>query len=86
MHTHEFVLIIGGLAAGALLLLAGYVISVRVTSRLAVSAVLALVLIGYFAVWVILAQPAREQPWLAIALFAGAIGLFRLMGRFERPR
>ncbi|WP_329410340.1 hypothetical protein OG563_47165 [Nocardia vinacea] len=85
MPTPQFILIVGGSAAGALLLLGGYVVYRRVTNRVIVSAALATVLIGYFALWVILAEPARAQPWLAIMLFAGATGLFRLMSRFENP-
>jgi hypothetical protein len=86
VRTPEFVLITGGSVAGALLLLGGYLVSLRVTNRMVVAAALTTVLIGYFALWVTLAEPAREQSWLAVVLFAGAIGLFRLMGRFERPK
>lgn len=86
MHNPELTRIAGGLIAGALLVLGGYAVAARVTNRIVVSVVLAAVLVGYFAVWVILAEPAREQSWLAVILFAGAAGLFRLMGRFERPR
>ncbi len=46
---------------------------------------LAAVLVIFFAVWVELASAARQRPLLATGLFAAAIALFRLMGRFERP-
>jgi hypothetical protein len=45
---------------------------------------LLVVLVGAFVLLVVLMPRAQRQPWLATILFFGMIGLFKLMGRFEK--
>jgi cyclophilin family peptidyl-prolyl cis-trans isomerase len=42
-------------------------------------------LLVFFAIWVAIGSSGLKSPPLAILLFGGAIAMFRLMGRFERP-
>lgn len=42
-------------------------------------------LLSFFAVWVAVGASGHGSSGVAILLFAGAIAMFRLMGRFERP-
>lgn len=42
-------------------------------------------LLTFFAVWVAVGASGHGTSVVAILLFGGAIGMFRLMGRFERP-
>jgi hypothetical protein len=43
------------------------------------------VLLAFFAIWVGLAGTDHGSGLVGVALFGGAIAIFRLMGRFERP-
>jgi len=64
-----------------------FLFSKRLTPALTASAGLLVVLVGFMGLWVGLAPSAgSDSQWLGVALFAGAIGVFRLMGRFERGR
>jgi cyclophilin family peptidyl-prolyl cis-trans isomerase len=49
------------------------------------SLILVVALLTFFALWVALAGGGQGSGTVGIALFAGAIAMFRLMGRFERP-
>jgi cyclophilin family peptidyl-prolyl cis-trans isomerase len=42
-------------------------------------------LFAFFAVWVALGGTEQGSGLMGVALFGGAIGMFRLMGKFERP-
>ena len=46
---------------------------------------LIVVLVSFFALWVALGGTEAGSGVVGVALFAGSIALFRLMGRFERP-
>jgi hypothetical protein len=50
------------------------------------TAMLATALLGFFAAWSGVVGSASAAPWAGVVLFVAVIGLFRLMGRFERPR
>lgn len=52
--------------------------------RRATSVALLIVLTGFFAAFAALADMSATHPALSVALFASTVGLFRLMGRFER--
>lgn len=67
-----FVLTVLALAAGAALW------------RRAQSAALLVFLFGFFAAFAALADLSALNPMLSVALFASTVGVFRLMGRFER--
>lgn len=49
------------------------------------SLALLVLLLTFFAVWVSLGGTEAGSGLIGVALFAGAIATFRLMGRFERP-
>ena len=68
-----------GACALAALLLGG-----RVPPRVRASLWLLPVLVGFFYAFVVLAPRASDSAWLGLALLAATLGLFRLMGRFER--
>jgi peptidyl-prolyl cis-trans isomerase B (cyclophilin B) len=77
----------GFLAAAALLGFLIFVFSKRLTPALTASAGLLVVAMAFLGLWIGLVPHAESSSqWLGIALFAGAVGLFRLMGRFERGR
>jgi cyclophilin family peptidyl-prolyl cis-trans isomerase len=57
----------------------------RLSKQRVASLGLVVVLLAFFAVWVALAGTKRGSGLVGVALFVGAIGVFRLMGRFERP-
>ena len=42
-------------------------------------------LLSFFAVWVAVGGSTHSSGLVGVALFGGAIAMFRLMGRFERP-
>jgi uncharacterized membrane protein len=80
----------GGTAAVVVLALAAGVAiaTVALQDRLSSNQVRTLLstslLMGFFAIWTaLIAQPAR--PILGVVLFVASVGLFRIMGRFERP-
>jgi cyclophilin family peptidyl-prolyl cis-trans isomerase len=73
-------------AAGALGFLI-FLFSKRLTPALTASAGLLVVAFAFVGLWVgLVPHAASSSQWLGVALFAGAIVLFRLMGRFERGR
>jgi hypothetical protein len=77
----------GFLAAATVLGGLIFVFSKRLTPALTASAGLLVVLLGFFGLWVgLVPRAGGTSQWLGLALFAGAIALFRLMGRFERGR
>jgi hypothetical protein len=41
------------------------------------------VLVGGFALLITLVPYGHDNPWLAVLLFFGVIGLFKLMSQFE---
>ncbi len=49
------------------------------------SLALLMALFAFFAVWVALGGTDQGSGLAGVALFGGAIAMFRLMGRFERP-
>jgi len=49
------------------------------------SLALLVALLSFFAVWVALGGTNQGSGLAGVALFGGAIAIFRLMGRFERP-
>ena len=77
----------GFLAAATALGVLIFLFSKRLTPPFTASAGLLVVLVGFMGLWVGLVPTAgADSQWLGVALFGGAIGLFRLMGRFERGR
>jgi cyclophilin family peptidyl-prolyl cis-trans isomerase len=57
----------------------------RLTKQRMASLALLVVLLAFFAIWVALAGTEHGDGLVGVALFCGAIGIFRLMGRFEPP-
>ena len=57
----------------------------RIGKQRAQSLALIVALLTFFAVWVALGGTAHGHGLVGVVLFGGAIGIFRLMGRFERP-
>jgi hypothetical protein len=64
-----------------------FLFSKRLTPPVTSSAGLLVVALAFIGLWVgLVPHAAATSQWLGIALFGGAVGLFRLMGRFERGR
>jgi len=79
--------VLGFLVAAGVLGLVVFLFSKRLTPPFTASAGLLVVAVAFVGLWVGLApRAAASSQWLGIALFGGAVGLFRLMGRFERGR
>jgi cyclophilin family peptidyl-prolyl cis-trans isomerase len=79
--THTvFALVLVLALALATALLAG-----RAPPRMVTALGLLIVLVAFLALYSGLMPYARGSRWLSAVLFLGAIGLFRLMGRFENP-
>jgi cyclophilin family peptidyl-prolyl cis-trans isomerase len=57
----------------------------RIGKQRATSLALIVVLFTFFAVWVALGGTRHGHGLVGVFLFGGAIAIFRLMGRFERP-
>ena len=57
----------------------------RIGKQRATSLALIVALFAFFALWVALGGTANGHGLVGVLLFGGAIGIFRLMGRFERP-
>ncbi len=77
----------GFLVAAGVMGLLVFVLSKRLTAALTASAGLLVVAFAFLGLWVgLVPHAAASSQWLGLALFAGAVGLFRLMGRFERGR
>jgi cyclophilin family peptidyl-prolyl cis-trans isomerase len=77
----------GFVMAAAILGFLIFVFSKRLTPALTASAGLLVVALAFMGLWVgLVPHAAATSQWLGIALFGGAVGLFRLMGRFERGR
>jgi cyclophilin family peptidyl-prolyl cis-trans isomerase len=72
-------------AAAACIALLLFVLQGRLTTGQIGTLLLSSVLVGFFAVWVGLSGNSQPQPLVGAGLFATAIGVFKLMGRFERP-
>ncbi|HVM67797.1 MAG TPA: peptidylprolyl isomerase [Acidimicrobiales bacterium] len=75
----------GFIAAAALLGFLIFVFAKRMTPAMIASAGLLVVAMAFLSLWIgLVPHAASSGQWLGIVLFAGAVGLFRLMGRFER--
>lgn len=57
----------------------------RLGKQRTMSLALMVALLAFFGVWVALAGTKAGSGLMGVALFGGAIAMFRLMGRFERP-
>ena len=57
----------------------------RLTKQRMKSLAMLIALFAFFAVWVALGGSDHGSGLVGVALFGGAIAMFRLMGRFERP-
>ncbi len=57
----------------------------RLGKQRTMSLALMVALLTFFGVWVALAGTKAGSGLVGVALFGGAIAMFRLMGRFERP-
>ncbi|MEY2580377.1 MAG: peptidyl-prolyl cis-trans isomerase [Ilumatobacteraceae bacterium] len=57
----------------------------RLGNQRSKSLALVLVLVAFFAVWVALGGSKQGSGLVGVVLFGGSIGIFRLMGKFERP-
>jgi cyclophilin family peptidyl-prolyl cis-trans isomerase len=73
----------GGVAVMVLGGLACFFLARRLPGRVLLSLNLVVVLVGGFLLFVLLFPAAQGHAWLAPALFAGVLGLFRLMSQFE---
>ncbi|WP_030442637.1 hypothetical protein [Actinoplanes subtropicus] len=71
---------------GLILAVTAYVCAFRLRPGWVSSAGLALVLAGAFITFTGTPTDIRAQPAVGLAFFVAWIALFRLMGRFERPR
>jgi cyclophilin family peptidyl-prolyl cis-trans isomerase len=77
----------GFLVAAAVLGVAIFLFSKRLTPALTGSAGLLVAAFAFIGLWVgLVPHSAGSSQWLGVALFAGAVVLFRLMGKFERGR
>jgi peptidyl-prolyl cis-trans isomerase B (cyclophilin B) len=72
-------------AAAACIALLLFVLQNRLSAGQIGTLLLSSVLVGFFAVWVGLSGNSQPQPLVGAGLFATALGIFKLMGRFERP-
>jgi cyclophilin family peptidyl-prolyl cis-trans isomerase len=80
----------GPALAGGLVLIVGtgvltFALANRLPARVQLSLVLLNVLIGAFFLLILLTPAAQTSSVLAMAVFAGMLGTFKLMGRFESP-
>jgi cyclophilin family peptidyl-prolyl cis-trans isomerase len=77
------------LAAGLILIVscgvASFALTNRVPARVLTSLGLIIVLIGSFFLLVVLTPAAQTSSLIAIAVFAGMLGTFKMMSRFESP-
>ncbi len=58
----------------------------RLDRATASTLLLASALVGFFGAWTAAAPRTNGTPVAGMVLFVGALALFRVMGRFERPR
>lgn len=65
--------------------LAVFLLAGRLPPRALASLGLLVVLIGFFALFLVLAPLAPHHRWLPVLVFFGSVAVFRLMGQFERP-
>lgn len=49
------------------------------------SAVMLVVAVAAFVLMILLAPAGQERPWLALLLFAGVLGIVRMLSQFEKP-
>lgn len=49
------------------------------------SCLLLLLAVLAFVLLIELTPIAPKEPWLAIGIFCGLLGLFKIMGQFEKP-
>src|SRR5262249_6546457 len=73
----------GGVALMVLCGLGCFFLAKRLPARVLLSLNLVVVLVGGFLVFLLLFPAAQGHAWLAPTLFAGTLGLFRLMSQFE---
>ncbi len=73
----------GGLLVIALLSLSAFFLFGRLSARHLTSICLINVLVAMFLVTVLQIPAAKTAPWIGAVLFAGLIGTFKLMNRFE---
>ena len=43
------------------------------------------VFVGALCLLILLVPYSQHQPWLALALFFGILGVFKLLSQFEKP-
>lgn len=72
------------LAAAGLALGAGLFLFRARLGPAAPSAALLSILAAFFAAFTALAESSAASPWLSVPLYAATVGVFLLMGRFER--
>lgn len=75
----------GGLALIGFVALVSFLLQGRVPSSVHGALSLVVVLVAAFMLLVVLMPQGQRHPWLAAPLFFGLVGLFKLLGRFERP-
>jgi cyclophilin family peptidyl-prolyl cis-trans isomerase len=75
----------GGLSLMVACGLATFALSGRLPPRVLLSLVLVNVLLGSFFLLVLLTPAAQGSSLLAVAVFAGLLGTFKMMSRFESP-
>jgi len=85
--THVPTAVFGLMAGATAMGLAIFLLAKRLPPAVIASLALLVVLLGFFALWVgLVPRTAISSQWLGVGLFAGAIAVFRLMGRFEKGR
>jgi cyclophilin family peptidyl-prolyl cis-trans isomerase len=75
----------GGLALIVACGIAAFALANRLPPRIQTSLVLIMVLVGAFFLLVLLTPAAQTSSLLAVAVFAGMLGTFKMMSRFENP-
>lgn len=75
----------GGLALMVACGAVTFALSGRLPGRVVVSLVLVNVLVGAFLLLILLTPAAQQSSALAMAVFAGLLGTFKMMSRFESP-
>jgi cyclophilin family peptidyl-prolyl cis-trans isomerase len=75
----------GGLALIVACGVAAFALANRLPARIQTSLVLIMVLVGAFFLLVLLTPAAQTSSLLAVAVFAGMLGTFKMMSRFENP-
>jgi cyclophilin family peptidyl-prolyl cis-trans isomerase len=75
----------GGMALIVACGITAFALANRLPARVLTSIVLIIVLVGSFFLLILLTPAAQTSSLLAVAVFAGMLGTFKMMSRFENP-